>query len=278
MACFGCFAGLRRGVLNQPQAPLTPDCTGKTAQCSEGLTKEDGWRTTNELSIASTSTTASSTSTPASELFTSELEEQSDLDLVDSEIEHETCCMTVKQECLFFRAHSDELESTHICSSSCSSSSSGNDDSNGKLVRVETFCYRPSSSTIVARGPPDVAGESSGGVPAARVLVDCRVEEHEDPKLVALLGTLLCDGRRTRRLLWPSAPGAEAAADDCRGLVCELARGPGDAPAGEVTLEEAISEICEAQRQRERAKTELYQRQLNARLLGARRRQALGLP
>lgn len=123
----------------------------------------------------------------------------------------------------------------------------------------------------------DVAQQSTvsnSRVPTAEdLLVDCRAEPQDDAKLVKLVGAKLCTGRILRLVI---QPGFGLEADVC----CEIAdgfRASAETSTRLVPVAEAVAAVREAQRRRDAAALEMYQRQLCSRLNGQQRRRAMGL-
>jgi len=202
--------------------------------------EDDSWAPMNELSI---STTAESTGSLSDLSFTdsdgeSEYDQQPELMHVD-----------VHDENLFFYAPCDQEKDS---------------GSRGELLRVEAL-------RTSANGAISVVGHEQ--VSPEDLFVDCRVSLSDDPKLVKLLDTRLCDGGRTRSLLLEQATTATAASAYCEVNTSRC----GEKSIHRVPLAAAVAAVRQARWERDQAAMLIHQRSVNTKIMGQRRRVALGL-
>lgn len=228
--------------------------------------EEDFWRSANELSVAST--TANSVDSTGHGLLNS-------IDFcldVEADTESEGCFEPVRVDIceeLFF-----------VLPDASSSSDSGIPP----LARAEAIEVSALNILRVVGRSTDGACRSeafseasceTAGVPCAspeELVVDCCNAGEDEPKLVKLVGARLCQGRLGRVVVQQGADGASPS------VWCELLRGPESKPevVEQVPLARGVALLREAQWRRHVKALQEYQRALNCRLMGARRRQAMG--
>lgn len=265
-----CLSNLFFFVGRRHSALLDDNSEGGDAQsCAAvraGKNDDDTWCIVNALSVGSTAagSTCSSSSIPDLVSISFDLEEAQRRVAEESDEDFPPALRLGLCDGLFFQepaADAGEADEQVVRRADVVVASASGE--------VHVFSSSPHEGDVAQQSTM-----SNSRVPTAEdLLVDCRAEVGDDAKLVPLVGAKLCTGRITRLVI---QPGFGLEADVC----CEIADGfrpKAETSTRLVPVAEAVAAVREAQRRRDAAALEMYQRQLCSRLNGQQRRRAMGL-